>query len=213
MNHGHLFEDLFVLELANNHWGRVDRGLKIVTDYSRIVRFNNVKAAIKLQFRDVDHFISPSFKGREDLRYVKKTEATKLEKHEYATLINDEMGPSYWVADFDAAERMLTHFIRKAHKRSGWLRPRVVIGDRPLDPQVGHDHVGGGRGVGRRIARGRHEPDPRHRGAKRQRHRPRRRDRGRLHPAQSISCSLKRCSLPVWVRGSLSTNSTARGYL
>jgi rod shape-determining protein MreB len=32
------------------------------------------------------------------------------------------------IADFDAAERMLTHFIRKAHKRSGWLRPRVVIG-------------------------------------------------------------------------------------
>jgi len=32
------------------------------------------------------------------------------------------------IADFEAAERMLTHFIRKAHKRSGWLRPRVVIG-------------------------------------------------------------------------------------
>src|SRR5260221_4932959 len=31
------------------------------------------------------------------------------------------------IADFEAAERMLTHFIRKAHKRSGWLRPRVVI--------------------------------------------------------------------------------------
>jgi rod shape-determining protein MreB and related proteins len=32
------------------------------------------------------------------------------------------------IADFEAAEKMLTHFIRKAHKRSGWLRPRVVIG-------------------------------------------------------------------------------------
>jgi rod shape-determining protein MreB len=32
------------------------------------------------------------------------------------------------IADFEAAERMLTHFIRKAHKRSGWMRPRVVIG-------------------------------------------------------------------------------------
>jgi rod shape-determining protein MreB len=32
------------------------------------------------------------------------------------------------IADFDAAEKMLTHFIRKAHRRSGWLRPRVVIG-------------------------------------------------------------------------------------
>src|SRR5215212_1840553 len=32
------------------------------------------------------------------------------------------------IADFEAAEKMLTHFIRKAHKRSGWLRPRVIIG-------------------------------------------------------------------------------------
>ena len=32
------------------------------------------------------------------------------------------------IADFDAAEKMLTHFFRKAHRRSGWLRPRVVIG-------------------------------------------------------------------------------------
>jgi rod shape-determining protein MreB len=32
------------------------------------------------------------------------------------------------IADFEAAEKMLTYFIRKAHKRSGWLRPRVVIG-------------------------------------------------------------------------------------
>src|SRR5437773_295149 len=32
------------------------------------------------------------------------------------------------IADFEAAEKMLTHFIRKAAKRSGWLRPRVVIG-------------------------------------------------------------------------------------
>jgi rod shape-determining protein MreB len=32
------------------------------------------------------------------------------------------------IADFEAAEKMLAYFIRKAHKRSGWLRPRVVIG-------------------------------------------------------------------------------------
>ena len=32
------------------------------------------------------------------------------------------------IADFDAAEKMLTHFIRKAHKRGTWVRPRVVIG-------------------------------------------------------------------------------------
>lgn len=58
-----LFENLFVLELANNHWGKVERGLKIIRDFGTVVRYNNIKAAIKLQFRDVDNFIHPNFKG------------------------------------------------------------------------------------------------------------------------------------------------------
>jgi rod shape-determining protein MreB len=32
------------------------------------------------------------------------------------------------IADFEAAERMLTDFIRRANRRNGWLRPRVVVG-------------------------------------------------------------------------------------
>ena len=30
-----IFEDLFVLEVANNHWGRLDRGFKIIDDFAR----------------------------------------------------------------------------------------------------------------------------------------------------------------------------------
>lgn len=86
MKNNNIFEDLFVLELANNHWGDVERGKKIITDFSRIVRFNNVKAAIKLQFRDVDHFIHKDFKNREDIRYIKKTLATKMSYDEYGML-------------------------------------------------------------------------------------------------------------------------------
>lgn len=82
-----VFEDLFVLEMANNHLGRVERGLKIIQEFSHIVRFNNVRAAIKLQFRDVDRFIHKEFVGRSDLRYVKKTLDTRLSDEEYATLV------------------------------------------------------------------------------------------------------------------------------
>src|SRR5687767_2167159 len=32
------------------------------------------------------------------------------------------------IADFEAAEKMLGHFIRKAHRRRSFVRPRVVIG-------------------------------------------------------------------------------------
>ena len=32
------------------------------------------------------------------------------------------------IADFEAAERMLSEFIRRAHRHSSWIRPRVVVG-------------------------------------------------------------------------------------
>lgn len=73
-----VFNNLFVLELANNHWGKLDRGLKIIRDFARIVRFNNVHAAIKLQFRDVDSFVHRDFRDRSDIRYIKKTLDTQL---------------------------------------------------------------------------------------------------------------------------------------
>lgn len=72
-----IFEDLFVLEMANNHWGDLDRGLRIISDYSKLVRFNNVRAAIKLQFRDVKSFIHKDFVNSDD-RYIKKTLATSM---------------------------------------------------------------------------------------------------------------------------------------
>jgi N-acetylneuraminate synthase len=83
-----IFENLFVLELANNHWGSVERGLKIIYEHGSVARINNVKAAIKLQFRDVDEFIHPEFKGDQDNRYIKKTEQTKLSRDDFAVMVN-----------------------------------------------------------------------------------------------------------------------------
>jgi N-acetylneuraminate synthase len=73
-----IFENLFVLELANNHWGKLERGLKIISDFARVVRFNDIHAAIKLQFRDVDCFIHRDFRDRSDIRYIKKTLDTQM---------------------------------------------------------------------------------------------------------------------------------------
>jgi N-acetylneuraminate synthase len=87
MNGSDFFNELFVLEIANNHLGSLDRGLRLVNAYGQVVRFNNVRAAIKLQFRDVDNFIHKDFRDRSDIRYIKKTLDTKLTVDEYATLI------------------------------------------------------------------------------------------------------------------------------
>jgi sialic acid synthase SpsE len=82
-----VFDELFVLEMANNHLGDLQRGLKIISNYAQVVRFNNVRAAIKLQLRDVDSFIHRDFRQRDDIRYIKKTLDTRLELEDYAKLV------------------------------------------------------------------------------------------------------------------------------
>src|SRR3974377_749446 len=83
-----IFEDLFVLELANNHWGKLERGLKIIADYSRVVRFNNVRAAIKLQIRDVDTFVHKYFRNPTEIRYIRKTLETQMSHEDLAKLVH-----------------------------------------------------------------------------------------------------------------------------
>lgn len=82
-----IFEDLFVLEMTNNHLGNLERGLEIVRQHSRIVRFNNVRAAIKLQFRDVESFVHKDFRSRMDVRYIRRVSETRLSKADYTTLV------------------------------------------------------------------------------------------------------------------------------
>ena len=82
-----IFEDLFVLEMASNHQGDVNRGLAIIDKFSKVVRFNNVRAAIKLQFRDIDNFIHKDFLDRQDIRYVKRLSDTKMTKEHFAQLV------------------------------------------------------------------------------------------------------------------------------
>ncbi len=101
MKQNALFHELFVLEIANNHWGDVARGVQIIRQHSAVVHKHGVKAAIKFQFRDVDTFIHEAFLPQDAVeregevvqppgsssRYVKKTVATKLSQEEFAELL------------------------------------------------------------------------------------------------------------------------------
>ena len=93
-----IFNNLFVLELANNHWGSLERGEQIIKDFAMIVAKNKVHAAIKLQFRDVENFVHCE-KAVNDIskdlsqldkqdRYIQKTLRTKLTYDNFITLIN-----------------------------------------------------------------------------------------------------------------------------
>ncbi len=82
-----IFDDLFVLELANNHWGSVERGYRIIDQFAEVVRANDVRAAIKLQFRDVGSFIHDGHRDRGDSRYIKKVAATELSWSDLGNLV------------------------------------------------------------------------------------------------------------------------------
>ncbi len=81
-----VFENLFVLEMANNHLGSLERAHKIITSYGQVARFNYVRAAMKFQFRDVDNFIHKNFRDRGDVRYIKKTLDTQMSWSNYREL-------------------------------------------------------------------------------------------------------------------------------
>ena len=82
-----IFEDLFVLEMANNHYGKLEKGLRIITEFSQIVRFNNIRAGIKLQFRDLNTFFHKDFR-ESDVHYVRRTLDRQLSNNDYGILVN-----------------------------------------------------------------------------------------------------------------------------
>ncbi len=81
-----IFEDLFVLEMANNHLGSLERGLRIINEFGQVVRFNNIRATIKLQLRDVEKFVHRNFL-ESDERYIQKTLSTRMSDNDYAALV------------------------------------------------------------------------------------------------------------------------------
>lgn len=141
-----IFENLFVLELANNHWGRLDRGLKIINDFAQVVKFNNVRAAIKLQFRDVDSFVHADYKGTQTTRYISKTEATRLSRADMRTLalrIKEQacipMATPFDEASVDLCEELDLPIIKIASSdlNDWFLIERIALTKRPVIVSTG----------------------------------------------------------------------------
>jgi len=78
MNYDFGFEKLFIFEMANNHMGDVKHGVNIIRETAKICGKFDFKFGFKLQYRDLDTFIHPQYKGRTDIKYVKRFEETRL---------------------------------------------------------------------------------------------------------------------------------------
>ena len=63
------FKPLFIFEMANNHNGKVDRGIKIISEIAKQVeQYRQIfDFGFKLQYRNLDIFIHPYYKEKKDL--------------------------------------------------------------------------------------------------------------------------------------------------
>ncbi len=82
------FSDLFIFEMANSHQGSVEHGIDIIKAMSKIARKHNVKAAVKLQYRNLDTFIHPDYKERTDVKHIPRFLSTRLEFEQFTQLVN-----------------------------------------------------------------------------------------------------------------------------
>jgi len=80
---------LVVLEMANNHMGDMTHGFKVISDFGAVCRkFPEFKFAFKLQYRELDTFIHPSMRGRDDIKYIKRFSETKLTRENFDQLVS-----------------------------------------------------------------------------------------------------------------------------
>jgi sialic acid synthase SpsE/mannose-6-phosphate isomerase-like protein (cupin superfamily) len=74
---------LFIYEMANNHMGDVEHGIRIVRELKNASEGFPFGFCVKLQYRDIDSCIHPSYQGRYDLKYVKRFSETRLSWDQY----------------------------------------------------------------------------------------------------------------------------------
>lgn len=82
-----LFEDLFIFEMANSHQGSVEHGKDIISEMGKIARRYNINAAVKLQYRNLENFIHPDYRGRQDVNHIPRFESTRLVYDQFCELV------------------------------------------------------------------------------------------------------------------------------
>jgi len=76
-------EPLFILEMANNHMGDVEHGLRIISELQTATKHLKARIAVKFQYRHLDTFIHPDFQERMEVKYVKRFKETRLSADDF----------------------------------------------------------------------------------------------------------------------------------
>ena len=80
------FEDLVILDMANNHQGDLSHGLKIIREHSKIIKKNNVKAALKFQFRDLPNFVHASARSSKSNKHINRFLSTQISWEDFLVM-------------------------------------------------------------------------------------------------------------------------------
>ena len=80
-------DNLFTLEMANNHMGDIEHGIKVIKAFGKVCKKYPFSFAFKLQYRQLDSFIHPDMKGRDDIPYIKRFSETRLTREDHDVLV------------------------------------------------------------------------------------------------------------------------------
>ena len=86
------FEDLFVLDLANNHQGSVEHGRAIIDRCAAAAREHGIRAAIKFQFRDLPDFVHVDEQRDPSNKHVPRFLSTLMPWEGFAELLDAVRG-------------------------------------------------------------------------------------------------------------------------
>lgn len=132
---------LFVFEMANNHMGDTQHGLDLIHAFGNVCRDFPFNFAFKLQYRELDTFIHPAAKGRNDIKYVKRFEETRLSRPELDRLVAAmraqgfiTMATPFDEPSVDLIDAQDLDIIKIAScSFTDWpLLERIVLSDRPI---------------------------------------------------------------------------------
>ena len=134
-------ENLFILEMANNHMGNPEHGVEVIRAFGEVCRKYPFAVAFKLQYRDLDTFIHPSMQGRDDIKYIKRFSETRLSRQEFDCLVEAMRAQGFMTmctpfdepsVDVIVAQNLDVIKIASCSFNDWPLLERVVMTDKPV---------------------------------------------------------------------------------
>lgn len=108
-------QPLIILDMANNHNGSVEHGMRIIDGLAQFLDSTPFRIAVKFQYRELDQFIHPDFQDRLDLKYVSRFLSTRLSWDDFALLTSHAKSCGFLTAATPFDEASVGHVIDHDH--------------------------------------------------------------------------------------------------